>query len=230
MTASGTGPRAIPASGWDPRLYWLWILYNTLAFVTVLTVGFLLAVLGSNVFHLSLASGRTLVALLIATLGAILFGGVLGSLQWQIVRQRVPVTRKAWITANIGPALLAWLLVIMPAVIDAQNTDKNASTAYLLAASQSLALGPLLGLSQSTVLRPVTRRWGWWIGANLASWLIVDALVLLLAHFAAGPDVITADGSIAEVYLTLIATTPLTGRALLWVLAPSALTPTPRPT
>ncbi|MFC9329611.1 hypothetical protein [Kitasatospora sp. NPDC057015] len=137
--------------------------------------------------------------------------------------------RKAWITANIGPALLAWLFVIMPAVIDAQNTDKNASTAYLLAASQSLALGPLLGLSQSMVLRPLTRRWGWWIGANFASWLIVDALVLLLSHFAAGPDVITADGSIAGVYLTLIATTRLTGRALRWVLAPSALTPTTPP-
>jgi hypothetical protein len=35
-----------------------------------------------------------------------------------------------------------------------------------------------------------------------------------------GLSVVTGDGSIAEVYLTLIATTPLTGRALLWVLTP----------
>lgn len=54
------------------------------------------------------------------------------------------VPRKVWITANVGPALLAWLLVIMPAVISAQDTNGDVSTAYLLAASQSLALGPLL--------------------------------------------------------------------------------------
>jgi hypothetical protein len=42
--------------------------------------------------------------------------------------------------------------------------------------SQTLALGPLLGLSQALVLRKYTRRWAWWIGANLASWLIVDLL------------------------------------------------------
>ena len=58
---------------------------------------------------------------MIATLGAVLFGGVLGALQWLVVQERVPVPRKRWITANIGPALLAWLLVILPAVINAQN-------------------------------------------------------------------------------------------------------------
>ena len=51
------------------------------------------------------------------------------------------------------------------------------------------------------------------------------------AHFSGemarrvGLNVLTGDGSIAEVYLTLIATTPLTGRALLWVLAPSPQAP-----
>ena len=223
MTASGSGQRVVSANGWNTRLYWLWIWYNAIAFVTVLSVGFLLALLGSNVLHLSLASGHVVVALLIATVGAVLFGGVLGALQWLVVRERVPIPRRVWITANIGPALLAWLLVIMPAVIEAQNSHKDASTAYLLAASQALALGPLLGLSQSLVLRKVTSRWAWWIGANLASWLIVNAVVYLLSQVFGGLNVLTGDGSIAEVYLTLIATTPLTGRALLWVLAPSAL-------
>jgi hypothetical protein len=39
-----------------------------------------------------------------------------------------------------GPALLAWLLMIMPAVIDAQNSREDASVACPLAASQALAL------------------------------------------------------------------------------------------
>ncbi|MFC8760735.1 hypothetical protein ACFUAG_08460 [Streptomyces sp. NPDC057193] len=203
---------------------WQWIGYNTIAFVIVLTVGFVLALVGSGALNLRLVSRHLVVALVIATLGAILFGGALGALQWLVVRQRVPVPRKVWSTANIGPALLAWLLVIMPAVITAQESGDDVSTAYLLAASQSLALGPLLGLSQAMVLRKVTSRWAWWIGANLASWLIVDAVIYLLSRLSEDLDVLTGRGSVIEVYLTLIATTPLTGRALLWVLAPSALT------
>jgi hypothetical protein len=115
------------------------------------------------------------------------------------------------------------LLVIMPAVIEAQNSHKDASVACLLAASQALALGPWPGLSQSLVPRTATSRWAWWIGANLVSWLIVNAVVYLLSQVLGGLNVLTGDGSIAEVYLTLIATMPLTGRMLLWVLAPSAL-------
>jgi hypothetical protein len=69
------------ASGWNTRLFWLWILVQLDAFITVLTAGFLLALLGSNVLHLTLANHHTLVALLAATLGAVLFGGVLGALQ-----------------------------------------------------------------------------------------------------------------------------------------------------
>jgi hypothetical protein len=35
MTASGSGQRAVSANGWNTRLYWLWIWYNAIAFVTV---------------------------------------------------------------------------------------------------------------------------------------------------------------------------------------------------
>ena len=34
MSASGSGQRAVSANGWNARLYWLWILYNAVAFVT----------------------------------------------------------------------------------------------------------------------------------------------------------------------------------------------------
>jgi hypothetical protein len=48
-------------------------------------------------------------------------------------------------------------------------------------------------------------------------------VVYLLSQVFDGLNVLTGDGSIAEVYLTPIATTPLTGRMLLWVLVSSAL-------
>lgn len=226
MTASGAAREVPSSSGWEVRLYWRWIAYNSIAFVIVLSVGIALALLGSDVLHLRLASRHVLVALVIATLGAVLFGGVLGTLQWLVVRERVAIPRRAWVTANIGPALLAWLLVIMPAVIGAQNSDQDVSMAYLLAASP-WRWGPCSAWSQSLVLRKVTGRWKWWIGANLASWLIVDIALLLLSRLSGDLDVLRGDGSVAEVYLSLIATTPLTGRALLWVLAPAALTQLP---
>ena len=212
----------VASNGWSARLYWLWILYNSVAFVVVLTAVAVLSWISADVLHLSLSSRSWVVALLVATAGALLFGGVLGALQWLVIRQRVPVPRKRWIVASVGPALLGWLFVIMPAVISAQDSGASVSGAYLLAASQTLALGPLLGLSQAAVLRSYTRRWAGWIAANIVSWLIVDAVFYLLSRWFDALDFTRNDGSVAQVYLMLIATTPLTGRMLLWVLAPSA--------
>ncbi|MFD9034352.1 hypothetical protein ACFVZW_24895 [Streptomyces sp. NPDC059567] len=48
MTASASGLKPASPSGWDARLYWQWIGYHTIAFVIVLTVGFVLALLGSD--------------------------------------------------------------------------------------------------------------------------------------------------------------------------------------
>jgi hypothetical protein len=213
----------VASNGWSTRLYWLWILYNSVAFVVVLTAVAVLSWISADVLHLDLAHRSRLVALLVATVGAVLFGGVLGSLQWLVVRERVPVPRKRWIVASVGPALVGWLFVIMPAVISAQDSGTSVSGAYLLAASQTLALGPLLGLSQAVVLRDHTRRWAWWIAANIVSWVIVDAVFYLLSRWFDALDFTRPDGSIAQVYLMLVATTPLTGRMLLWVLAPSAI-------
>ncbi len=222
MAVSGEDRGAVSTSGWDTRLYWRWILYNSLAFIALLTAVAVMAWLAVDVLDLAVANRSMISALLVATLGALLFGTVLGSLQWLVVRERLQIPRRQWIVANVGPALVGWLLVIMPAVIQAQNTDADVGLAYMLAVSQTLALGPLLGLSQALVLRKYTRRWAWWIGANLASWLIVDLLVALVQRF--NPfDFSHGNDSIAQLYLMLVATTPLTGRVLLWVLAPSAI-------
>jgi predicted neutral ceramidase superfamily lipid hydrolase len=145
-------------NGWSARLYWQWILYNSVAFVVVLTAVVVLSWIGADVLHLSAANRGWVLALLVATAGALLFGIVLGALQWQVIRQRVPVPRKRWIVANVGPSLVGWLFGIIPAVTSAQDSGTSVSGAYLLAASQTLALGPLLGLSQAGVLRGYTRR------------------------------------------------------------------------
>jgi hypothetical protein len=160
VAVSGEDRRAVSTSGWETRLYWRWILYNSLAFIALLTAVSVLVWLTADVLNLAVANRSMISALLVATFGALLFGTVLGSLQWLVVRERLPIPRRQWIVANVGPALVGWLLVIMPAVIQAQNTDADVGLAYMLAVSQTLALGPLLGLSQSLVLRKYTGRWG----------------------------------------------------------------------
>ena len=68
------------SDGWSARLYWQWILYNTIAFVAVLTAVAVLSWIGADLLRLSFTNRSWLVALLVATAGALLFGGVLGTL------------------------------------------------------------------------------------------------------------------------------------------------------
>ena len=112
-------------TGWDRRLYWRWILYNSIAFIVLLTAVAVLVWLSVDVLDLAVGNRSLLGALLVATFGAVLFGGVLGSLRWLVVRERVPVPRRRWVVANVGPALLGWVLVIMPAVIQGSRRTRT---------------------------------------------------------------------------------------------------------
>jgi hypothetical protein len=105
VAAPGKDPETPPVSGWNLRLYLLWIWYTALAFFTILTVVVVLAWLSADVLHLTLSNRHTVVALLTATGGAVLFGVVLGSLQWRVIRERAAVPQRKWIIANTGPAL-----------------------------------------------------------------------------------------------------------------------------
>ncbi len=96
MTGSGE-PRAESPTGWDRRLYWRWILYNSIAFIALLTAVAVLVWLSVDVLDLAVGNRSLLGALLVATFGAVLFGGVLGSLQWLVVRERVPVPKRRWV-------------------------------------------------------------------------------------------------------------------------------------
>ena len=148
MAVSGEDRRAVSTSGWDAPVLAL-DLVQLSRLHRLATAVSVLVWLTADVLNLAVANRSMISALLVATFGALLFGTVLGSLQWLVVRERLPIPRRQWIVANVGPALVGWLLVIMPAVIQAQNTDADVGLAYMLAVSQTLALGPLLGLSQS---------------------------------------------------------------------------------
>lgn len=169
------------------------------------------------------AAGRIVATLSLAATGALLYAVVLGSLQWRVLRQRIPIDRRRWVVTCLVPGLAAWLLVVIPPVAETAASGGDVQAAYLLAVSQTLALGPLLGVAQAIALRPYTSRWAWWIAANMVSWFFVAAAAQLLSLVFDGLDVARCDGSVAEVYVMLLLTTPLTGRWVLWVTARNAL-------
>jgi hypothetical protein len=82
------------------RLYWRWILYNSVAFIALLTAVAVMVWLSVDVLDLAVGNRSLVCALLVATFGALLFGGVLGSLQWLVVRERVPVPRRRWVATH----------------------------------------------------------------------------------------------------------------------------------
>ena len=207
--------------GWHARLFRQWVLYNAIAFTIILATVYLLA--GTSLDVTEQAAGHIVATLLIALAGALLYGVVLGSLQWRVIQLRITIPRKRWIIACVGPGLLVWLLIVLPSVTHAATSGGDVQVAYLLAVGQALGLGPLLGLSQAFALRPYTTRWAWWIAANVVSWLLVDALFYLLSLIFGGLNFVRGDGSTVEVYVMLLLTTPLTGRWLLFVTAQPAL-------
>lgn len=211
--------------GWHARLFREWVLYNAIAFTIILATVYLLAAASLDVTRQ--AVGHLVATLLIALIGALLYAIALGSLQWRVLRQRITIPRRRWISACVGPGLLAWLVIVLPSVTHAATSGGDVQAAYLLAVSQALAFGPLLGLSQAFALRPYTSRWAWWIAANVVSWLLVDAAVYLLSLVFNGLDFLRDDGSVAEIYAMLLLTTPLTGRWVLWVTAHDSLSPPP---
>ncbi len=211
-----------PGSGWDARLWRLWTFYSALAYTVILA-----AVVGGTSLGLDITrvavDHRAVGSLLIATVGALLYGTVLGALQWRVLRERIPISRRQWVRASVIPALLVWVIVVVPAGVTADASGDDLRVAYFLAVSQALALGPLIGFVQARALQPYTRRWKSWIAANLGSWLIVDAVFYLVSLLFGAFDFAHGEGSPLEAYVLLIAASPLTGRWLLWVTAPGAV-------
>lgn len=212
------------SSGWDARLWALWALYSALAYTVVLAVVVVLASFDLDVTRVAV-DHRLIGSLLIAGGGALLYGGVLGGLQWRVLRRRIPIPRRRWVLACVVPAIALWLVIVVPAAVSADRSGEDLRVAYYLAVSQALALGPLIGFIQARILRPYTRRANWWILANLGSYVFVWAVFSLLALAFDLFGFVNGEGSPLEAYLMLLLAAPLTGRLMLWITAPAALIP-----
>ncbi len=211
-----------PGSGWDARLWRRWALNSALAYTLILAVIVAITSLGLDLTRVAVEH-RALGSLLIATGGAVLYGAVLGALQWRVLRERLAIPRRPWVLACVVPAVIAWVAVVVPAGISAETSGQDLRVAYFLAVSQALALGPLIGLTQARALMPHTPRWKWWIPANMVSWLAVETIFYLVSIVFGAFGFAHGGGSPLEAYLVLIVAAPVSGRWMLWVTAPSAV-------
>jgi hypothetical protein len=198
------------------RFYFDWIGANAVAEAAGLGTTF---VIGLQVApSLDRLSGvvSTLSAMLLAiALGTVLEGVVVGFAQEVVLRRNLDRLRpRSWLTATAAGAALAWTLGMIPSTVASlASADSGSSQApeppmlvtLLLAAGLGLVAGPILGLSQWTVLRRHVDHAGRWLWANALAWAVGMPLIFL------GMDVVPWGGQPTIVTLSIYAVCGLAG-------------------
>lgn len=206
-------------SWWDWRLFGVWVLVNSAAFLVIPAAGLLLEHLASMATRDLVDDHRTLAVLIIAVAGAGTQGVILGRWQWRVLRRRVPeLKRLRWVLATLVPAFAVWVLVIAPGAVDMLGRGSTTLAAFLNGFVQALVLGPLIGLSQATALRRLSTRWAWWLAAN-----VVTYLSGALLHEAAGwiQEWLSLPGKLPAFFP--VVAVAIHGAWMLWVTAPAAI-------
>lgn len=105
--------------------------YCALGYTLILAIVFGLASVDLDVIRVAV-NHRAIGTLLIATIGAVLYGVVVGALQWRVLRGRVTIPRRSWVRASVIPALIIWILIVVPADITADSSGQDLRVAYFL--------------------------------------------------------------------------------------------------
>jgi hypothetical protein len=177
--------------------------------------------------------GPVAVTLLAVALGAVCEGGIVGTLQWLVLRRPAPSIRwGVWVGATALGAGIAWALGMVPSAVmsfvpaqpsadSTQGFDIAGPAMLPLAATMGIALGAILGAAQWIVLRRHVPRAGWWIPANAIAWAVGMALVFTGMGFIPDSGGATT-GIIAAVIICValagIAVGAIHGLALIWLL------------
>jgi NAD(P)-dependent dehydrogenase (short-subunit alcohol dehydrogenase family) len=128
-------------------------------------------------------SGRLAVLATFAVVGAI-EGGVLASLQWRVLRARLPRLRAGeWIGVTIAVAVAGWVIGMVPSLFanHAQTTadEPGLAVVLLLAALAGGAAGLCFGTAQWFVLRRHAERAHRWIWIHVPAWALAMAAIFL---------------------------------------------------
>lgn len=136
------------------------------------------------------ASGlERLANLLLMMLAGALEGYLVGFFQWRVLRQRLGVPGRSWITATATVAVLGWFVgMLFPTFAPnpapgAPSFEPTPLQVTLLAAGFGLGIGTVFGLGQWLVLRYYAYQAGSWILANALGWGLAMVWIYLAASF-----------------------------------------------
>ncbi len=184
--------------------------------------------------------GTLAVGLLLVVGAGLVEGLALGAAQsWSLGRWLPRLRRSRYVVATVLVAGLGWAAGSAPAVLGQDGAGEEAAGPSLVllvlgAAGVGLAVGPVLGLAQAWVLRPVVRHAGAWVVANTLAWPVVMTVIFvgaslaraewtMAAVVAAGAVTGAAAGGVLGLTtwwaLRSMATVPVWDRALLRLLA-----------
>jgi hypothetical protein len=220
---------------WDWRLWFQWILANTVAETVglggTLLIGVFLLVQAEKTIGTIAAASLGVLA------GTVIEGLVVGTAQWLVLRRPLKQMRwLVWALATASGACVAWTLGMIPSTLLFNGPDTGTTTPsemsdlviYALAAAMGLVLGTILGVPQWLALRRHVPKAGWWVLANALAWMIGMVVVFI------GTSFIPAEGISLSIALLLLLSVVAAGAAvgavnglvLIWLLRLRRLSPT----
>jgi hypothetical protein len=133
-----------------------------------------------------------LVSFLVAVFSGAIEATIVGLAQWWAMHPWFQtITRRAWWTATLIGALIAYVLGYLPSTImhlgeQAAQTQPASSSQgaepaqwiiLLLAAGLGVVAGAMLSFAQWLALRKLVKGAGWWIPANMLAWMVGMPLI-----------------------------------------------------
>jgi hypothetical protein len=177
-------------TNWDWKLWFQWILANTVAETVGLGGTLLIGILLLS--NAEKTVGVIPAAVLAVLAGTLIEGTVVGTMQWLVLRHPLKSMRwRSWALATALGAFVAWTLGMIPSTFFFRGADTAATSTtpmsdlmvYALAAAMGLALGAILGVPQWLVLRRYIPKAGWWVLANALAWMLGMVVVFIGTSF-----------------------------------------------
>ncbi len=214
-------------TNWDWKLWFQWILANTVAE----TVG-LGGTLFIGILLLSNAEktvGVVFAAALAVLAGTLIEGTVVGTMQWLVLHHPLKSMRwRSWALATALGAFVAWTLGMIPSTFFFTGTDAGTTSSaqmsdlmiYALAAAMGLALGAILGVPQWLVLRRYVQKAGWWVLANALAWMLGMVVVFIGTSFIPAGAIALQVALVMLLFIVAAGATvgAVHGLALIWLL------------
>lgn len=157
-------------AGASRTLWWHWVRANAVGEL----VGLGLTGAVAAVAVLAIEPRWPLVAFGAVVASGAIEGTVVGLAQWRVLRDRVDLSARRWVTATVVGALAAWAAGVTPSVLLSEaggtGTEPTLPVQLALAAALGLVAGPVLAGPQALALRGLVDRPWRWVAANAAAW------------------------------------------------------------